>query len=48
MISQFKQWQLDDKYLSENEVIRDAMEKQRGKVTQVHEQESKEMAEAAA
>ena len=47
IINRFKEWQLADKYLAEDEVLRDAIENQRSKVTQVHEQESKEMAEAA-
>lgn len=47
IINKFKDWQIADKYLAEDEVLRDAIEKQRGKANQVHEQESKEMAEAA-
>jgi hypothetical protein len=48
IINRFKEWQLADKYLSEDEVLRDAIENQRTKVGAVHDQESKEMAEAAA
>ena len=43
-----KDWQLADKYLTEDEVLRDAIEKSRGKSKEVHELEAKEMAEAAA
>ena len=37
-----------DKYLQEDEVLRDAIENQRTRVSAVHDQESKEMADAAA
>lgn len=37
IINRFKEWQLADKYLAEDEVLRDAIENQKSKVTQVHE-----------
>ena len=48
VIARFKEWQLADKYLQDDEKIREAIEGTRVKVDQVHEQEAKEMAEAAA
>lgn len=48
MINKFKEWQLADRYLAEDEVMRDAIENQRTKFTALHDQEAKEMAEAAA
>ena len=48
VINTLKGWQLADKFMDEDHVMRELVDKQRTKVTQVHEQESKEMAEAAA
>ena len=48
LINRFKEWQLADKYLQDDEKVREAIEGTRVKVDQVHEQEAKEMAEAAA
>ncbi len=48
LISRFKEWQMADKYLQDDEKIREAIEGTRVKIDQVHEQEAKEMAEAAA
>jgi hypothetical protein len=48
LINRFKEWQMADRYLQDDEKIREAIEGTRVKVDQVHEQEAKEMAEAAA
>jgi hypothetical protein len=48
MISRFKDWQMADRYLQDDEKIRDAIEGNRVKVDQLYDQETKEMAEAAA
>jgi hypothetical protein len=37
IINRFKEWQLADRYLSEDEVLRDAIESQKTRYTQVHE-----------
>lgn len=48
IINRFKEWQLADRYLSEDEVLREAIEKSKTRVNAVHDQEAKEMADAAA
>lgn len=48
IIKRFSDWQLGDKYLSEDETMRDIIEKSKNKNSSLHEQEAKEMAEAAA
>jgi hypothetical protein len=40
IINRFKEWQLADKYLSEDEKLRDAIENQRTRVNAVHDKES--------
>jgi hypothetical protein len=47
IINRFKEWQLADKYLSQDEVLKDAIDSHKSKTQEIHEQESKEMAEAA-
>ena len=47
IINRFKDWQLADKYLQQDEVLREAIDKHRSKTQEIHDQESKEMAEAA-
>jgi len=46
-LSRLKQWQEADKYLSEDQVLRDAIEDHRLKTLAVHEKESKEISDAA-
>lgn len=48
VINTLKGWQLADKFMDEEHVLKEMVDHQRTKVTQVHEQEAKEMAEAAA
>lgn len=48
VINKMKGWQLADTQFYEDDVLRDMVEKQRFKSKEVHEQEAKEMAEAAA
>lgn len=48
MINQFKKWQLDDRYLGEEEARQDAIEGFKAKSSSLHEQEAREMADAAA
>ena len=47
-IATFRGWQLEDRYLSEDAVLKEEVEKGHSRVREVHEQESREMAEAAA
>jgi len=47
IINRFKEWQLADKYLSQDHVLKEAIDKHRVQTHEIHEQESKEMAEAA-
>jgi hypothetical protein len=46
-IKRFSEWQLADQYLSEDAVLKDTIEQQKLRYTQVHEQEAKKMADAA-
>jgi hypothetical protein len=47
-IGKFRDWQLADRYLSEDAVLREEVERGHSRVREVHEQEAREMAEAAA
>ena len=46
-IQRFEQWQIGDKYLSQDEVLKDAIQEHRTKTTTAQEKEHKEMMEAA-
>ena len=48
IIQRFKDWQLADNYLEQDQQMSEAIESQKIKQEQAHEQEAKQMAEAAA
>ena len=47
MIQRFEQWQLSDKYLSKDEILKDAIEEHRAKNIEATDKEAREMADAA-
>lgn len=47
MIARYEVWQNGDKYLSQDELLKDAISEHRAKTSQVSEREQKEMADAA-
>lgn len=47
MIQRFEQWQLSDKYLSKDEMLKDAIEEHRAKNIEATDKEAREMADAA-
>jgi len=46
-LGRLRMWQEGDKYLSEDEVLKEAIEDHRLKTLAVHEKESKEISDAA-
>ena len=46
-IQRFEQWQIGDKYLSQDEILKDAIQEHRTKTTTAQEKEHKEMMDAA-
>lgn len=47
-LGRFREWRLADRYLSEDAVLKEEVERGHSRVREVHEQEAREMAEAAA
>lgn len=47
LIQRFEQWQIGDKYLSQDEVLKDAISEHRAKTSVSNDKQQKEMQDAA-
>jgi hypothetical protein len=47
MLGKYESWQLGDKYLNQDEMLKDAISEHRTRTTQQNEKEQKDMADAA-